>query len=142
MRRSHRAGYSVAAIVIGAVMLGCLTNLSVTLEPGSTAQHVMLRIGFTTDTAQAVRGLLGIRVITCSTEHNVERPAVWEMRHIGPSNGLGPRVVTLGQPPSNEWTTTGTVQPLAPGCYTVYVDAGGAQGAITLDVRADGTVHS
>jgi hypothetical protein len=142
MRRSHRGACSVAAIAVGVVMLGCLTNLSVTLEPGSTAQHVALRIMFLNDTTRAVRGLLGVRVITCTTEPNVGRPAVWEMRHIGPSNGLGPRVVTLGQPPSNEWTTTGTGQPLAPGCYTVYVDAGGAQGLITLDVKTDGTVHS
>jgi hypothetical protein len=99
-----------------------------------------LRIAFLADTTRAVRGLRDVRVMTCSTEHNVGRAAVWEMTHIGPSNGLGPRVVTLGQSPSNEWTTTGVGQPLGPGCYTVYVDAGGAQGAITLDVGADGTV--
>jgi hypothetical protein len=127
-------------MVIGAVVLGCSTNLLVTLERGSTAQHVTLRITLRSDTTRAVRGLQDIRVITCSTQPNVGRPAVWEMRHIGPSNGLGPRVVTLGQSPSNEWTTTGTGQPLGPGCYTVYVDAGWAQGLITLDVRADGTV--
>ena len=129
--RSQAAG----AMLVGATLLGCQWNFEMTLEPGSTAQQVKVRIFHWHHPSEFVRDLSEVVMESCDRYSEI-----WRLTRVGPAGKNVPFIVTLGQPAPDGWKTTGSVTTLAPGCYEVSASSSAGHGQLKLQVAVDGTV--
>jgi hypothetical protein len=127
-------------LLVSATLLSCQVNFSVTLEPGSTAQQVRVRISRWHDPPDFVRDLDDVVVRPCYVAPSDNPPEIWRLTRVGPEGVNTPLVLTLGQSPPDGWKTTGSIASFAPGCYAVSATSSAGHGHMEMQVSADGTV--
>lgn len=127
-------------MLVSGTLLSCQVNFSVTLEPGSTAQQVRVRISRWHDPSDFVRDLYDVVVTPCRIARGDEPPEIWRLARVGPEGVNTPLIVTLGQSGPDGWKTTGSIVSFAPGCYEVSATSSAGHGSVEMHVSVGGTV--
>jgi hypothetical protein len=120
----------ILALLVSATLLSCQVNFSMSLESGSTAQQIRVRIWGWHHPSDVVRDLEDVVVRPCSTVRGDQPPAIWRLTRLRPFNKTPPMIVTLGQSAPDGWTATGSIAS----------SPSAGHGYMELQVAVDGTV--
>ena len=116
-------------------LVGCPERSAVWVEPGSTANHLVIGIGETAHGPPSAN-LYGLTVVRCGDESRLPGSAIWAIARVSESSV--PTSILYGSTPPG-FETRVPAQGLTTGCYRVQ-DSG--SGSVSIDVDASGAVRT
>jgi hypothetical protein len=114
------------------------------VEPGSTAQELVLHAFVGSDSLAPNRGLMRVEVRQCfDRAAQQEGRVVWAVERPALRAPSAPRspYLAYGTLPGVSWVTQTAPEPLGPGCYWVTAQGGGIGAATRFVVSASGAIR-